>query len=157
MLASVVADRAVIERLAAAKPAVLEGLGEQIKRVVFDLTDVALQRWIVGLFSGYRRERIHVALLDKSKRLIFDRPVSDGDPGKVEGCLRRIVRSGIEIDASGVVLMHNHPSGEANPSAADIKETRRISYILSNLDMQLEDHLIVAQNRIFSMRGAELL
>jgi DNA repair protein RadC len=53
--------------------------------------------------------------------------------------------------------MHNHPSGEVKPSATDIEETRRIGYILTNLDMQLEDHLIVAENKIFSMRGAKLL
>lgn len=156
-LANVIDNPNIVERLAAAKPAVMEGLGEQTRRIAFDLRDVTLQQWVVGLFKGHRRERIHVALLDRGKRLIFDEPLNDGDLGKVEGSLRKIVRSGIGIDASGVVLMHNHPSGEVKPSATDIEETRRIAYVLANLDMQLEDHLIVAENKIFSMRGAKLL
>lgn len=156
-LADVIDDRTIVERLLAAKPAVMEGLGERTQRIAFDLHDVTLQQWIVGLFNGYRRERIHVALLDRGKRLIFDEPLNDGELGKVEGSLRQIVRWGIGIDASGVVLMHNHPSGDVKPSATDIEETRRIAYVLTNLDMQLEDHLIVAENKIFSMRGAKLL
>ncbi|WP_082337259.1 JAB domain-containing protein [Porphyrobacter sp. AAP60] len=156
-LANVIDNPNIVERLAAAKPAVMEGLGEQTRRIAFDLRDVTLQQWIVGLFKGYRRERIHVALLDRGQRLIFDEPLNEGELGKVEGSLRKIVRSGIGIDASGVVLMHNHPSGEVKPSATDIEETRRIAYVLANLDMQLEDHLIVAENKIFSMRGAKLL
>lgn len=156
-LANVIDDPDIVQRLVAAKPAVLEGLGERTRRIAFDLHDVTLQQWIVGLFRGYCRERIHVALLDRGKRLIFDKPLNDGELGKVEGSLRQIVRWGVSIDASGVVLMHNHPSGEVKPSATDIEETRRIGYILTNLDMQLEDHLIVAENKIFSMRGAKLL
>ena len=156
-LASVVEDQTIVERLLAAKPAVLEGLGERVQRISFDLCDLALQQWIVGLFKGYRRERIHIALLDRSKRLIFDEPLSDGDLGKVDGSLRQIVRCSIDIDASGVVLMHNHPSGDVKPSAADVDETRRIAYILSSLDMHLEDHLIVGEDKIFSMKGAKLI
>lgn len=156
-LARVVEDACIVDRLAAAKPAVLECLGERVQRISFDLWDVALQQWIVGLFKGFRRERIHLALLDARRRLIFDEALCDGGLGTVSGSLRKIVRSGIGVDAAGVVLMHNHPSGNVTPSAADIKETRRIAHLLENLDMQLEDHLIVAENKIFSMRGAKLL
>ena len=156
-LASLVEDQTIVDRLLAAKPAVLEGLAERVQRVSFDLRDLALQQWIVGLFKGYRRERIHLALLDRGKRIIFDEPLSDGDLGKVDGSLRQIVRSGIGIDASGVVLMHNHPSGDVKPSVADVDETRRIAYILSSLDMHLEDHLIVGEGKIFSMKGAKLI
>lgn len=156
-LANVIEDGAIVDRLAAARPAVFECLGECIQRISFNLGDIVLQQWIVSLFKGHRRERIHLALLDESKRLIFDEVLSDGELGSVAGSLRKIVRSGISADASGVVLMHNHPSGNVKPSAADIEETRRIAHLLANLDMQLEDHLIVADNTIFSMRGADLL
>lgn len=156
-LAKVVNDPAIAGRLAAAKPAVLESLGERVQRIPFDLNDIALQQWITALFKGYRRERIHVALLDKGKRLIFDEHLGDGGLNTVEGSLRQIVRSGMGIDASGVVLMHNHPSGDVRPSATDVDTTRRINRVLSSLDMQLEDHLIVSENKIFSMRGAMLI
>jgi hypothetical protein len=57
-LAKVVEDSSLVDRLAAAKPAVLEYLGECVLRISFDLADVALQQWIVSLFKGFRRERI---------------------------------------------------------------------------------------------------
>lgn len=123
----------------------------------FDLTDVVLQQSIVGLFRGARREHIHMALLDRDRRVIFDQSLGKGQLGKAEGSLRQIVRSGIGINASGVVLIHNHPSGNVTPSIMDIEETRRIAYVLGSLDMDLEDHLIVAGSRIFSMKGAMLI
>lgn len=147
----------LVKRLAATKSVVLEGMNENVQRTRFTLADVSLQQWVVGLFKGLRRERIHLALLDREKRLIFDEPLADGDLGCVAGNLRRIVGSGIEVDASGVVLMHNHPSGNVRPSAADITETRKIAFLLENLDLRLEDHLIVTGNAIFSMRGAMLI
>lgn len=156
-LARIVDCPELVERLAAARPVVVEGLGEEVHRTRFELTDIALQQWIVSLFKGLRRERIHLALLDGNKRLIFDEQLSEGDLRCVTGNLRNIVSTGISFDATGVVLMHNHPSGNAHPSAADVKETRRIAFLLENLDLCLEDHLIVSGNSIFSMRGAMLL
>jgi DNA repair protein RadC len=150
-------DCELAKRLEAARLAVMEGLTEKVWRMRFELTDVSLQQWVVGLFKGYRRERIHLALLDGAKQLILDEPLAEGDLRGVTGNLRKIVSSGIGLDASGVVLMHNHPSGNVLPSPADIEETRRIAFLLSNLDMTLEDHLIVSGNTIYSMRGAMLL
>lgn len=156
-LARAIADDELVKRLEAARLAVMEGLTEEVWRIRFELTDVSLQQWIVGLFKGHRRERLHLVLLDGHKQLILDEPLADGDLRCVSGSLRRIVSSGIGLDASGVVLMHNHPSGNVLPSLADIEETRRIAFLLSNLDMTLEDHLIVSGNTIYSMRGAMLI
>lgn len=156
-LAEIIDDAELADRLGAARAAVLEGLGETVLRTRFDLTDAALQQWIVGLFKGLRRERIHLALLDSEQRLIWDEPLSDGTLSGVAGSLRKIVLRGLGVDASGVVLMHNHPSGNVKPSKSDIEETRRIAYLLASLDLHLADHLVVAGNAIFSMRGAGLI
>ncbi|MBC2669689.1 JAB domain-containing protein [Novosphingobium piscinae] len=156
-LARVVDDPGLVDRLSAARAAVMEGLSEQVQQLRFDLGQLALQQWIIALFKGLRRERIHLALLDSDRRLICDEPLGDGGLRGVTGNLRRIVGRGIGVDAAAVVLMHNHPSGNVRPSAADIAETRRIGFLLGNLDLPLEDHLVVAGNAIFSMRGANLL
>lgn len=156
-LGRVIDDPDLIERLGAARAAVMEGLSEQVQRIRFDLTDFALQQWIVGLFKGLRRERIHLALLDADRRLIFDEPLADGALDTVAGNLRRMVGRAIGLDAGAVVLMHNHPSGDVRPSREDIAETRRIAFLLGNLDLPLEDHLVVAGNAIFSMRQANML
>lgn len=150
-------DADLVSRIAAAKTVVMEGLGEQVRRARFDLADRSMQRWVVGLFKGLQVERVHTVFLDREQHLLFDEPCSSGNLQGVSGNLRAIVRSGIALDASAVVLMHNHPSGNPNPSAADIAETRRIRGLLENLDMRLQDHLIVSGNTIFSMRGGKLL
>lgn len=156
-LARVIGDEAIVDRLTATRSAVMEGLSEQVRRIPFDLGAIGIQRWVVGLFKGVRRERIHFALLDRSCRVIFDGLLADGELARVSGSMRQIVGSGLGMAASGVVLMHNHPSGDVEPSVADVEETRRIADVLMNLDMPLVDHLIVSDNAIFSMKGAGLL
>jgi DNA repair protein RadC len=157
VLSRFVDDAAVVNRIAIAKSAVLEGIGEQVRRTPWELTNIPLQQWVVGLFKGSRIERVHMVLLDHDKRLIFDEPLAEGDLQGVTGNLRKVVSCGIDAGASAVVLMHNHPSGNTHPSKSDIAETRRISFLLENLDLRLEDHLIVSGNAIFSMRGAMLI
>ena len=144
-------------RLSAARDVFVETLGEKVERACFDLTDTKLQQWVVGLFKGLRRERVHMALLDGSNCLLSDDQIAEGCIGGVAGSLRQIVRRGIGVDASAVVLMHNHPSGDARPSQTDIDETRRIAELLGSVELRLEDHLVVAGNTIFSMRGADLI
>ncbi|WP_298200759.1 JAB domain-containing protein [Novosphingobium sp.] len=156
-LARVLDDPDLIDRLGAARAAVMEGLSEQVQRIRFDLTDFSLQQWVVGLFKGLRRERIHLALLDADRRLIFDEPLAEGSLDRVAGNLRKLVGRAIGLDAGAVVLMHNHPSGDVRPSSEDIAATRRISFLLANIDLALEDHLVVADNAIFSMRQANML
>ena len=150
-------DAELANRLAVTKAVVMEGLVERVRRERFDLSDSSLQHWVVGLFKGLGIECIHLAFLDREGRLIFDERLSEGNLLGVTGNLRSMVRSGIDVDASAIVIMHNHLSGNAHPSPEDIKETLRIKALLENLDLQLQDHLIVSGNTIFSMRGARII
>ena len=156
-LFEVVNKRDLVKRLVAARAAVLESLSETVQASRFEIADQNWQKWIVGLFKGLRRERVHLAYLDADQRFITDKALVEGDLNGVNGSLRQIVHTGLGLDASGLVLMHNHPSGNPEPSRRDIAETRRIASLLDNLDLRLEDHLIVAGNTIFSMRKANFL
>lgn len=156
-LSRVIDDPQLVSRISITRDAVLEGLSESLQRGRFDISDANVQRWIVSLFNGLRRERIHIVLLDRDQRIITDMQVADGDMDSVAGSLREIARCGIETDASGVVLMHNHPSGDVRPSESDVSETRKIASLLASLDLILEDHLIVSGGSIFSMREAMLI
>lgn len=156
-LENVLENPELAARLSAARDVFVETLGEKVERALFDISDTSLQQWIVGLFKGLRRERVHMAFLDGGNRLLSDEHVVEGCIGSVAGSMRQIVSRGIGVDASAVVLMHNHPSGEARPSRTDVEETRRIAALLETVELRLEDHLVVAGNTIFSMRGADLL
>lgn len=66
--------------------------------------------------------------------------------------LRRLVRRAYDLDAYGIVIAHNHPSGDPTPSDADVATTRRVRDVVEALDFCLEDHCIVARNAFASMR-----
>jgi DNA repair protein RadC len=70
---------------------------------------------------------------------------------------RDIVRAALETNASGVVLFHNHPSGDPSPSAEDLTFTKRVQQSLALVDVELVDHLVLGAQRYCSMRGRGLL
>lgn len=150
-------DPRLVFRLAAAKELVMDELGDKLRRARFDISDRLVQLWVISLFKERRTERVHLALLGEDMQLLGEERLFDGNLSNVRVNLRTIVSRGIDAGASAVVLMHNHPSGNPQPSAADVDETRKIAALLKPLDLELQDHLIVGGNTIFSMRGAKLI
>ena len=150
-------QRGIGERILGAREAVLAGQREHIVRTVFDLRVPELQAYIFGLFQSLVSERLHAIFLDPANRYLADERLVEGDSGQVVPRLRPLVSRAIDLGATGIVLAHNHPSGSAEPSAADILTTTRINRSLADLDLRLVDHLIVAGMTIHSMRGAGLL
>jgi DNA repair protein RadC len=71
--------------------------------------------------------------------------------------VRKITHDALNLNACSIILMHNHPSGDPQPSQSDIKQTRDIARILSPLGVHIDDHLIVAGDHQFSFREAGLL
>lgn len=61
-----------------------------------------------------------------------------------------ILRTAIQLGATGVILAHNHPSGDPNPSGADLKQTESLQHALDVLDITLMDHIIISDNCYFS-------
>jgi DNA repair protein RadC len=156
-IARLAGDNEVAKRISAARDAVLAGQREEVLRTPFDLRDARLQSYLVGLFQGLAVERMHVIFLDAARHYLVDERLADGTGTEVAGCLRTLVARSFDLGAAGVVLAHNHPSGIAAPSEADIHETRRLSHSLADLDLILVDHLIVGGTTIHSMRGSGLL
>ncbi len=156
-IARIAGDEGVANRITAARAAVVGAQRENIRRAAFDLRDVRLQRYIVGLFNGLAIEQLHAVYLDCQARYVTDEHLAEGGGAHVEGCLRPLVARAFELGSRAVVLLHNHPSGEASPSEADIAVTQKLNRTLGDLEIVLVDHLIVAGITIHSMRGAGLL
>ena len=70
---------------------------------------------------------------------------------------RSILRRALEIGATALVVVHNHPSGNPTPSNADCEATRRLIAAASSLDIRVHDHLVVARGGTVSFRAAGLL
>lgn len=103
-----------------------------------------------------RTELIQVAYLDGRQRVLelVGRP---GDPASVELPIAAILRRAVVLGARGIVLAHNHPSGNPTPSGADIEATRQLAETARNLNLRIYDHLVFAGERWLSFRNLGLL
>lgn len=88
--------------------------------------------------------------LDSRNQLIRAEELARGTLGQTAVYPRELLRRALELNAAAVIICHNHPSGVAEPSAADQVLTRSLRQALAQVDINLLDHLIVAGNRCFS-------
>jgi DNA repair protein RadC len=103
------------------------------------------------------QEVLTAAYLDEDGNVQHLLTMSDGRTDAVSLPLRAIVQEALTQDCSRIILLHNHPSGDPSPSDADIRATRLLHRTTSALDLELIDHLILADGRCFSFRAAGLL
>ncbi|UVO55359.1 JAB domain-containing protein [Sphingomonas sp. SUN039] len=82
---------------------------------------------------------------------------SDDDPGRVSLPIRRIIRDALAFDTSALVLSHNHPGGDPQPSRADIAATNLLIRVTSALDIRVHDHIVTGAGKYFSFRAAGLI
>lgn len=109
------------------------------------------------LLSDLPHEEVWVMLLSRSKRIIEKFRAGQGG---VEGSVidpRIVIRRALDRNASGIVLVHNHPSGNAYPSEQDILNTNKVQLAASYFDMRLLDHVIIADMEPFSFAERGLL
>lgn len=102
-------------------------------------------------------EVFNIALLNSQNRLIRLETVSKGTINEAPVYPREIVRLAISLNASSLILAHNHPGGSKEPSAADIEVTRKITQALKTISVSVIDHIIVAENCFTSFAERGLL
>ncbi len=102
------------------------------------------------LIADLPHEEFWVLLLNRSNRVIDNIRISQGGISGTVIDIRLILKNALDRLASSMILCHNHPSGNLKPSEADIKITTKISDASRNMDIQLLDHLIIADNSYFS-------
>ena len=101
-------------------------------------------------------ERLATAYLDGGRRLLHV-SVVEGNDASAPLPIRVILETGLRLRATGLILAHNHPSGDARPSEADLLATRQLSDAARALGIRLHDHLIFAGDGCRSMRASGLL
>lgn len=122
---------------------------EAFKERVISTSD-ALVTYLQFDMCGLERECFRVLFLDSSNNLLDDRLLWEGTINRVHAYPREVVRIGIELSATAMILIHNHPQGNAKPSADDLYLTRQISNACAAVDIVVHDHIIVARNGVFS-------
>nr|WP_282580601.1 JAB domain-containing protein [Sphingomonas faeni] len=116
------------------------------------IADLAAAR---ALFAGLGHatvETVAVAYLDPNRRLLGMRHVVGGRD-RVAISIRTVAVDALGFGAVGVVLAHNHPSGDATPSARDVAFTRALAAGLRTLEIVLLDHLVIVGDQVTSLRA----
>jgi DNA repair protein RadC len=102
-------------------------------------------------------ELFSVIFLDAQHRLLRFEAMFRGTVSQISVYPREVVRRTLELNASAAVFAHNHPSGSAEPSAADRSLTNALRDALALVDVRTLDHLVVTRQRVFSFAEAGLL
>lgn len=103
------------------------------------------------------REEFRLLFLDKRNSLIADEVQGSGTVDHTPVYPREIVRRALELNATAIVLVHNHPSGDPTPSSADIRMTQEIVAIAKPMGITVHDHIIVGKHGHASFRGLKLI
>jgi len=102
-------------------------------------------------------ERVRVLYLDTKNRLIDDHHVGDGSIDEAAIHPREVIRKAMDVGASALILVHNHPSGNPEPSRADIQITQKIAEAGRLLGITVHDHVIVGKEGHVSLRSKGLI
>ncbi len=103
------------------------------------------------------REAFRILFLDKRNGLIADEVQGSGTVDHTPVYPREVVRRALELSATALILVHNHPSGDPSPSTADVKMTLDIIAIAKPLGVAVHDHIIVGRDGHASLRGMDLI
>lgn len=117
----------------------------------------ALLGYVRVALSHEPREQFRVLFLDKKNQLIADEQMNQGTVDHAPVYPREVMRRALELSASALILVHNHPSGDPTPSPADIDMTRQIVEAGRSLKVAVHDHLVVGREGVASFKALGLI
>ncbi len=122
-------------------------------------TTCAMANYLRALFAqaGMHREHFHAIFLDANKEFLDQCTLTTGDRWGLSMRMRQLFARALHVDTKAMVIAHNHPSGQCQPSARDISATRKIVQFATAVDISLLDHLIITPTRAYSMRAGGIL
>jgi len=103
------------------------------------------------------KEQFRILFLDKRNQMIADEVQQEGTVDHTPVYVREVVKRALELSATAIVLVHNHPSGDPTPSRADIEMTKQIVDAAKPLGVVVHDHIIVGKQGHASFRGLGLI
>ncbi len=132
------------------------GRAEVKKRTVISSWSALLAYTRIAM-AHESREQFRVLFLDKKNQLIADEVMNHGTVDHAPVYPREIMRRALELAASAVILVHNHPSGDPTPSAADVDMTRQVVEAARALRIGVHDHLVVGRDGVASLKSLGLM
>lgn len=123
---------------------------DETLRETFDNPKV-VGEYCIDLLKKEQEEVFCVLCLNSTMKFIASEKVSSGDLTSTLISLRKVVQIALKYNAKGIILTHNHPSGNVKPSASDIDVTEKIMDLLRTLQVEVYDHIIVSDVEYYSM------
>jgi DNA repair protein RadC len=156
---------AAVRGLGPARIAVLKAvlaLGErQAEAGIVDrplLTDTrAVRQYLQHKLSGYEREVFAALFLDTRHRLIAFETLFLGSVDRASVHPREVLKQALAYNAAAVILAHNHPSGNPEPSPSDLRLTEELAMLLLRIDVRVIDHVVVGHGATVSLAERGLL
>jgi DNA repair protein RadC len=116
----------------------------------------ALLGYVRVALANEAREQFRVLFLDKKNQLIADEVMNHGTVDHAPVYPREVMRRALELSASSIILVHNHPSGDPTPSGADVDMTKQIVEAGRSLRISVHDHLVVGREGVASFKALGL-
>ncbi|HEX5478799.1 MAG TPA: DNA repair protein RadC [Dehalococcoidia bacterium] len=116
----------------------------------------AIAHLMLGEMSGLAQEEVRVLLLDSRNRSLGIHKIYKGSVHSAQVRLSELLSDAVRVNAPHMVLIHNHPSGDPTPSAADIHMTKLLYESAKVMDIDLTDHLVIGGGRYISMKAVKM-
>jgi DNA repair protein RadC len=149
--------RAITALIVAARDLARVAARETVLGEAIDTASVPFRQYLANCLLGRREECVMVLFFTGEGLFIAEDFHVGTRQSTCEMPLRRTVRRAFDLDARRLILAHNHPSGDPTPSAEDIQSTRTFRQVMAALELNLDDHFVVAKGGIFSMSDNGLI
>lgn len=111
----------------------------------------AAGEYFTSLFAGKSTEHFYAVCMNHKCKVLKTVLISDGTASETAINTRKLLEAAVHTGATDMLIAHNHPEGVAAPSMADVDETNKLFHMLSNAQIRLNDHFVVAGDEWFSM------
>lgn len=150
-------NKAVVKLLKATEKIIHAKLRNELPRKLISATDQRLVEYLRSRIGSRTTETMRILFLDGSHHLLAEQEFGEGSPKRIYIQPRNILKRALELDASGIILAHNHPGGNLTPSNSDIEFTRSIKMLCMELGICLHDHIIITSDHWTSFRKLKIL
>jgi DNA repair protein RadC len=116
-----------------------------------------LMEYLTAVLAREKIEQFRILFLDNRNRLLADEAQAKGTVNHTPVYPREVVKRALDLHATAIILVHNHPSGDPSPSQDDIEMTAEIKKAAASLGIVLHDHIIIGNGRWISFRKTKLL
>jgi DNA repair protein RadC len=113
--------------------------------------------YLTAALAREKVEQFRVLFLDPKNRLIADEVQARGTVNHTPVYPREVIKRSLELHATALILVHNHPSGDPTPSRADIELTQEVKQAAAIMSITLHDHVIIGNGKWLSFRREGLL